>query len=164
MPNTIFLKFVSFQNIYVYIHQSTRLSHLKVGINSASPTARFLAFQAPALLHFDNETARDKRAQSRATPPYAPTPSHTTTSSLRGGWLNGISVNASFEWIFDCVVYDWIYFLPSRPRLWLRRNFANPCYIYYTSAIFFVFAVFFFFYLIYRSCLLLCVVALWSCA
>lgn len=72
----------------------------------------FLVFRAPAPLHFDNETARDKRAQSRSTPGRA----HPPSTGAADGWgegLNGISVNASFEWIFDCVVYDWIYFLPA---------------------------------------------------
>lgn len=72
----------------------------------------FLVFRAPAPLHFDNETARDKRAQSRSTPGRE----HPPSTGAADGWgegLNGISVNASFEWIFDCVVYDWIYFLPA---------------------------------------------------
>jgi len=90
------------------------------------------------LLHFDNETARDKRAQSRHHPSHPfpvlfPPPKRTF---LHKGWLNGISVNASFEWIFDCIVYDWIYFLAAPCGHYFGFDyggiFANPCYIFYT--------------------------------
>lgn len=119
------------------------------GINPALPTARFLAFRAPALLHFDNETARDKRAQARTTPPYSPlhplTPPHTPSQQQRiqRGWLNGISVNASFEWIFDCVVYDWIYFLPAREFFALPAEFRKSVlHLLYERNIFFLVLLF----------------------
>lgn len=109
----------------------------------------FLVFRAPAPLHFDNETARDKRAQSRSTPARAHPPS-TGAADRWGEGLNRISVNASFEWIFDCVVYDWIYFLPAPAFFcrWLRRNFANPSYILYARSAF----CFFFNFTCYCCC------------
>jgi len=54
---------------------------------------------------------------------YLPRPTHRR--------LNGISVNASFEWIFDCVVYDWIYFLPAKHFFFATLCFVCLCDFYF---------------------------------
>lgn len=114
-----------------WIHPNPELSSSPARPRPGWCTIFFWLFEhPPRCILTMKERETNERAQSRSTP----------TLNGRSRWvgrrgLNGISVNASFEWIFDCVVYDWIYFLPAGEFFvgcccWLRRNFANPSYIF----------------------------------